>query len=76
MTSFTDLSTDVNRKYDDRASRKLCTITSRFDCSIRPLVDAFFLHSVVAFTGCVPNGLVTTISTSAEINSTLEAIKM
>jgi hypothetical protein len=39
-------------------------------------VDAFFLHSVAAFTGYVPNGLVTTISTSAEINSTLEAIKM
>ena len=39
-------------------------------------MDAFFLHFVAAFTGCVPNGLVTTISTSAEINSTLEAIKM
>ena len=40
-------------------------------------MDASFLHSVaVAFTGCIPNGLVTTISTSAEIKSTLKAIKM
>ena len=39
------------------------------------LVDATFLHSVAAFRGCVPNGLVTTISTTAEINFTLKAIK-
>ena len=30
----------------------------------------------VSISACVPNGLVTTISTSAEINSTLKAIKM
>ena len=38
LFSFTDLSTHVNRKYGDQAGRKLCTITSRFDCSIPSLV--------------------------------------
>ena len=37
LFSFTDLSTHVNRKYGDRAGRKLCTITARVDCSIPSL---------------------------------------
>ena len=50
LFSFTDLSTHVNRKYGDRAGRKLCTITSRFESSIRPLNKCTLTFLQITFT--------------------------